>query len=159
MWIKLKRSLPVVARAGFLIHLRHPSPSPLSEQHTQICKQSYQDVSATLTKLIVCKYCWLLVTSVDRPNSKVGRDVSRNRCLPTEPRPVVYNRTHDGRLASVMKPGFHGSQRGIAHQRVVANTVGNSVSTGNSVFFICLGCWPLCHSFLFQKIISVWLGC
>ena len=50
--------------------------------------QSYQDVSATSTKLIVCKYCWLLVTSVDRPNSKVGRDVSRNRCLPTEPRPV-----------------------------------------------------------------------
>ena len=31
-------------------------------------------------------------------------------------------RTHDGRLASVMKPGFHGSQRGIAHQRVVANS-------------------------------------
>ena len=77
--------LPVISRAGFLIHLSHPSPllCPVRTKHNKS-----QSKAASATKLVVCEYFWLVARRRSTKQQRKSGDVSRNRCLPTEPRPV-----------------------------------------------------------------------
>ena len=145
--------LPVISRAGFLIHLSHPSPllCPVRTKHNKS-----QSKAASATKLVNISDWW---RGVDRPNSNASPEMSLEIGVCRLFLPVY--RAHDGRPPVLWIPAIWRQPRaafmGPSGAMRISNlqTLGNSVSTES----LMPACSTLYHPVLFQKNIRVCLDC